>query len=188
MATTNIQKNYFKRKYRKNQKRKKIIHQSIRLKIDKGLVVTFPQNSGGVVFDIGNTDVFTVSEIISESPLAAFSRYWGYYQLYGIAIEATPTKNVLNHYPSVYIGFLYSAGNVAPAIDSARSLENSYCLPAFGSDTVKKFWYINTPWIARAEPQTGYFWIQTNENSTSGQGPKWEVRLSCYIRFKLLQM
>ena len=64
MATTNVQKNYFRRKYRKNTKRKKIIHQSIRLKLDKGLVVTFPQTSGSVVFDVGNADVFTVSEII----------------------------------------------------------------------------------------------------------------------------
>lgn len=188
MATTNVQKNYFKRNYRRKNRKKKIIHQSIRLKIDKGLVVTFPQTSGGVVFDVGNVGIYTVSEVISESPLAAFSRYWGYYQLYGVSIEATPTKNVLNNYPSVYIGFLYSSGNVQPEIDNARSLETAFCLPAFGSDNVKKFWYINTPWIARAEPQTGYFWIQSNENSTLAQGPRWEVKLTCYIRFKLLQI
>lgn len=188
MSTTNVQKTYFKRYYRRKYRKKKIIHQALRLKLDKGLVATFPQTSGGIVFDVGNTNVFTVSEIIAESPLAAFSRYWGYYQLYGVAIEATPTKNVLNHYPSVYVGFLYSGGNVAPEIDTARSLENSFCLPAYGSDNIRKFWYINTPWIARAEPQTGYFWLQTNENSTIAQGPKWELKLSCYIRFKLLQM
>jgi len=187
MPTTAISRPY-RRRYRKRKGKKRIIHQSLRVKFDKGLVVTFPQTSGEVIFDLGNTDVYTVHDILDTSIMKPFSNYWAYYQIYGVGIEATPTKNVLNNYPSVYIGFLYNANNEAPSIDTTRALENTFCLPAFGSDVVKKFWYINAPWLPRPDPPIGYFFVQCNENSTLAQGPRWEVRLSVYVRFRLLQV
>lgn len=175
-----------KTQYRRFPRYKRITQQSMRMKFDKGLAITFPMQEGSPVYDLRNTQVISALDLVQDA-LDSFYKYFGFMKLYGVSIEVNALKPPGSIFPSVYTGFVYSDVNTAPGIDTARDLEMSFILPTYGSPTVRKFWRIPGHWQNRDSDLIGYFWLQSNMVGTRVQGPQWECRIALYVKFKYLQ-
>lgn len=181
----------YSRKWRR-KRFKKLIDQVFRMKLDFGSVAKWPLNSGAIGFDSrgGNSSVQfeTVygNSIEMDSNTNFFTQFFGKKKVYGVKIEATPLRtNTTVNGISVYIGYLLGRNSSTPGIDTARGLSTAYPLPSFGAGTLSKFVRINTlPWLDITDQLAGTFFICSNTNTTQGDTPQWEIRLSLYMKFK----
>lgn len=187
-------RNYYRRKYyRKFRRYKKVSDQVLRMKLDRGTLIHYPLNQGAIGFEygtganiIGFNDVITNSQEM-EQQTNVFTQFFSRMKLYAIRFVITPTKALPAAQTlgaSTYFGFVIGKNGDAPNVGTARNMSTAYQLPSYGAPPLQIFYRLKgNPWFETGSAFLGYFFVCSNQNMSRDQGPMWEVRMSCYVKF-----
>lgn len=191
MSKTSVTRYRRRRYYRRYRRYRGLSNQYFRAKIEGVYTIAWPTQVGDPVFAEVNGPSLTFGAVFSSSQYyGSLVNMFGYYKVYGVAMEVAPGPNNLKGNLSsvgakVLVGFKCGTSTTMPYHELVAN--NNSILLGVGTG-VRKYSSImgSNGWVSVSDniDKIGNFSVASSLTGTLDRFPTWTCRFSLYMVFK----